>query len=177
MRSPVTNSGGVKSQRGGEPPRRDDGGGSEPQSGNAREPSAFVDPSPCQPHGRRPLRRNRLRVHVSHESMPPWNPDHDWRDYHAYFVVMDVDAAAIRAVADEWVDEIRVFPTGRASPRTCWRSEPVPSARRWRRHIATGSSSVAAGWWPDYARPGVPGVDVVRGAAGGMERGRRCHPW
>lgn len=55
--------------------------------------------------------RARLRVHFSHESMPPWKPNHDWPDYHAYFLVLDVSTADLRAAAELWRLENRAFPT------------------------------------------------------------------
>lgn len=58
MRSPITNSGCVKSQCAEtSTARRDDGGDSETSvRGTPRELPPFVYPSACQPHARRPLR-------------------------------------------------------------------------------------------------------------------------
>ena len=53
--------------------------------------------------------RIRLRVHLSHESLPPWKPHHDWPDHQAYFIALDVSAADVRTEADVWADEVRPF--------------------------------------------------------------------
>ncbi|MFJ8580123.1 hypothetical protein [Micromonospora sp. NPDC093277] len=61
--------------------------------------------------------RARVRVHFSHESMPPWNPHHDWPDYHAFFVPFDVSTADLRTAAQQWRIENQPFP-GRTPPRS-----------------------------------------------------------
>lgn len=50
------------------------------------------------------------RVHFSHESMPPWHPHHDWPDYHAYFMVLEISTAALADAAAQWVHDLRAFP-------------------------------------------------------------------
>ncbi|SCL65026.1 WapI family immunity protein [Micromonospora chersina] len=61
--------------------------------------------------------RARVRAHFSHESMPPWNPHHDWPDYHAYFITLDVSTADLLSAAQRWRIEIQPFPT-RTPPRS-----------------------------------------------------------
>lgn len=91
-----------------------------------------IAPSPAVPPGRELLcftepnialsiagygaGRVTLRVHFSHESMPPWHPHNDWPDYHAYFIVLDVSAAGLTMAARQWDRDLRAFPA-RASTR------------------------------------------------------------
>lgn len=60
--------------------------------------------------------RASVRVHFSHESLPPCHPHHDWPDYHAYFIVLDVSTTSLTAAAAQWNRYLRAFPT-RASRR------------------------------------------------------------
>jgi hypothetical protein len=57
------------------------------------------------------VERALVRVHFSHESMPPCKPHHDWPDYHAYFLVLDISTDDLRAAAEQWRIENQAFPT------------------------------------------------------------------
>jgi hypothetical protein len=59
--------------------------------------------------------RASVRVHFSHESMPPWHQHHDWPDYHAYFILLDISTADLTAAAKQWDRDLQPFParTGR----------------------------------------------------------------
>lgn len=72
---------------------------------------AFTEPNLAFSLEHADVERARVRVHLSHESMPPWKPNHDWPDYHAYFLVLDVTTADLREAAEQWRVENQAFPT------------------------------------------------------------------
>jgi hypothetical protein len=86
---------------------------------------AFTEPNLAFSLEHATVERVHVRVHFSHESMPPWKPNYAWPDYHAYFLVLDLSTADLRKAAERWHTEIQAFPT-----RT-----PPSSARRSARHL------------------------------------------
>ncbi|SCE72763.1 hypothetical protein GA0074695_0641 [Micromonospora viridifaciens] len=70
----------------------------------------FTEPNLAFSLERADADRARVRVHLSHESLPPWQPSHDWPDYHAYFVTLDVSTADLRTAAERWRIEHEPFP-------------------------------------------------------------------
>lgn len=60
--------------------------------------------------------RASVRVHFSYESMPPWHPHHDWPDYHAYFIVLDVSTAGLTDAAAQWDRDLQAFPARASRP-------------------------------------------------------------
>jgi hypothetical protein len=72
---------------------------------------AFTEPNLAFSLEHATVDRAHLRVHFSHESMPPWTPNHDWPDYHAFFQVLDLSTADLRKAAEQWRAENQAFPT------------------------------------------------------------------
>jgi hypothetical protein len=91
-----------------------------------------IAPSPASPPGRELLNftepnialsiaslsadRASVRMHFSHESMPPWQPHHDWHDYQAYFIVLDVSTVGLTAAAAQWDRDLQAFPARASRP-------------------------------------------------------------
>ncbi|MGC0314397.1 WapI family immunity protein [Kitasatospora acidiphila] len=51
-----------------------------------------------------------LRVHLSLEAAPPWQPDDDGDEIHQFAIEIPCDAAALTAAADAWSAELAAFP-------------------------------------------------------------------
>ena len=72
---------------------------------------AFTEPNLAFSLEQADVERARVRVHFSHESMTPWRPDHDWPDYQAYFLVLDLSTVDLRKAAEQGRVENQDFPT------------------------------------------------------------------
>jgi len=81
-----------------------------PASLPERELLCFTEPNIAFSIAALSAERVSIRVHFSHESMPPWQPHHDWPDYHAYFVVLDISTTDLTAAARQWDRHLHAFP-------------------------------------------------------------------
>lgn len=81
-----------------------------PASLPERELLCFIEPNIAFSIAALSEERISVRAHFSHESMPPWHPHHDWPDYHAYFVVLDVSTTDLTAAAGQWDHDLQAFP-------------------------------------------------------------------
>ncbi|GHJ50948.1 hypothetical protein Nm8I071_02550 [Nonomuraea sp. TT08I-71] len=88
-----------------------------PEAPPARALLSFIEPNLAFSLEAASPARARVRAHFSHESMPPWNPHHDWPDYHAYFITLDVGRADLLTAAQCWRIENQPFPR-RTPPRS-----------------------------------------------------------
>ena len=87
-----------------------------PASPPGRELISFTEPGIALSIASLSADRASVRVHFSHESMPPWHPHHDWPDYQAYFIVLDVSTVGLTCAAAQWNRDLQAFPARASRP-------------------------------------------------------------